>query len=172
MLKQMTHLVLIITLVGQFLLTPVMAMPRFLHALTHAHMSEMDSSDTRMKMSMAQAQAQQSSRVTSQVTYSSDLDTSSKVEMAMHHGEKECATLVANMMANNGDILIDCDALCEMMAAGGCISHCASPSGILIHPQFSLLIPESNGKVHTLSWSTQTVDLATFNPPPIWTSLT
>ena len=164
MLKQITHLVLIISLVGQFMLTPVMAMPRFLHAFTHAHMAEMNSSDTSMKMS--------SSTFTSQATYSSDSNTGSKAEMVMKHGEKECDMMVANMMTSDSDILIDCDALCEMMGEGGCVSHCASASGILIQAQFSLAPPESNGKVQTLSWSTQTTDLATFNPPPIWTSLT
>ncbi|WP_227993173.1 hypothetical protein [Shewanella sp. YLB-07] len=169
-MKQITHLVLIISLVGQFMLTPVMAMPRFLHAFTHAHMSEMDSSNIPMKMSMGQAL--QSSTIESQVTYFSDSDTGSKAEMVMTHGEKECDMMVASMSTSDSDILIDCDALCEMMGAGGCISHCASASGILIQAQFSLSSPESSGKVQTLSWSTQTADLATFNPPPIWISLT
>ncbi|AQS35501.1 hypothetical protein Sps_00281 [Shewanella psychrophila] len=170
MLKQITHLVLIISLVGQFLLTPVMAMPRFLHAFTHSHMAEMGSSDASMKMSMGQVQ--QSSTLTSKFTSPSDSDTGSKAEMIMKHGEKECDMMVANLTTSDSDILIDCDALCEMMGSGGCISHCASASGILIQAQFSLSSPESNGKVQTLSWSAQTSDLATFNPPPIWTSLT
>ena len=170
MLKQITHLVLIISLVGQFMLTPVMAMPRFLHAFTHAHMSEMDNSNTSMKMSMGQAP--QSSTFNSQVTYSSDASSTQKNEMGMKHGEKECDMVIANMTASDGNLLIDCDALCEMMGAGECISHCANASGILIQAPLSPSSPESSDKVHTLSWSTQTAEPATFNPPPIWTSLT
>ena len=166
MLKQITHLVLIISLVGQFLLTPVMAMPRFLHPLTH--ISDIDTSNTSMKMS--KGQVSQSSTFKSPVSYYSVASNSQKSEMTMKHGEKECDMVLANIMTRDGNVLIDCDVLCEMMGAEGCVSHYAS--GILIQAPLAPSAPGSSDKVQTLSWSTQTAEPATFNPPPIWTSLT
>ncbi|WP_076413393.1 hypothetical protein [Shewanella sp. UCD-KL12] len=159
MTKQLAHLVLIISLVGQFMLTPAMAMPSFLHAFTHAQMSQMDHGDNAMK---TLEPALQQSPTPNAIESISDTD------IVMQHGEKDCDMVVSNMSANNSDILIDCDALCEMMGAGDCISHCASATGILLQAQFDISSPESDGKVQTLSWSTQTIDPVHPNPPPIW----
>ncbi|QFU20620.1 hypothetical protein FM038_001165 [Shewanella eurypsychrophilus] len=167
MTKQLAHLVLIISLVGQFLLTPAMAMPSFLHAFTHAEMTHDDSSELMPVI-------QQSPTLTSSMMQSSIVDatTFSNEAGIMKHGEQDCDMMVSNMSSNDSDILIDCDALCEMIAAGDCVSHCASTTGILIQAQFTLTTPESSAPVQTLSWSTQTAELASVNPPPIWTRLT
>lgn len=157
MSKQLAHLVLIISLVGQFLLTPAMAMPSLLHAYSHAHMKAMEhDSDVSTEMLATQLQSELLSQQTFSLTNSPD-------------SEQSCSTMVNIKKPSNLDISIDCDALCEMMGVGECVSHCANATGILIQANFELLIPESSASIQTGFWSTQTAEPAPFNPPPIRT---
>ncbi len=141
------------------MLSPVMAMPRFLHSVTNV--SEIDNLNPSMLM-------HQSSNLTSQITIPADTDTDSKTYMVIKHGEKVCNMMTTNKTVSN--TRIKCNALCKMICAGRCVSH--GTSVILIETQLSLSSPESNDKVQTLSWSAQTSDLTPPNPPPIWTNLT
>ncbi|WP_299798025.1 hypothetical protein [uncultured Shewanella sp.] len=148
MSKQLAHLVLIISLVGQFLLTPAMAMPSLLHDYTHAQMSTMLHSGM------------------SPVAVSSDsLTTPHDTDMAMTHGQRDCDMAMSGHKLNGGPT-IDCDALCKMMGAGSCVSHCASATGILTQPQVSVISQESSGKVQADFWSPRTSELSSSNPPP------
>lgn len=171
MTKQLAYLVLIISLVGQLLLTPAMAMPSFLHAFAHAQMSNMthDEAPLPLLTSIKQSPTLLPSMVNTSLEAAQD-SSSSKVPMA--HGEQDCDMMMSNLAGSSRDILIDCDALCEMMGAGDCVSHCASATGILIQAQFTLISPVSTAPVQNSPWATQTADLASLNPPPIWTSLT
>lgn len=148
MSKQLAHLVLIISLVGQFLLTPAMAMPSLLHAFSHTQMSSMLHSDE------------------PPVAIPSDnLTTPHDIEKAMTHGQQDCDMAMSGLKVNDSPT-IDCDALCEMMGAGDCVSHCASATGILTQPQINLISQVSSDRVQSGSWSTQTVELSSSNPPP------
>ncbi|MBW8185310.1 hypothetical protein [Shewanella nanhaiensis] len=157
MSKQLAHLVLIISLVGQFLLTPAMAMPRLLHTYSHTQMNAMEhNSDINTEILATQLQSEFPPLQTLTLTNSPD-------------SEQSCSTMVNIKKSSNLDISIDCDALCEMMGVGECISHCSSATGILIQAHISLLSPESSGPIQTGFWSTQTAEPAPFNPPPIRT---
>ncbi|MFT5235672.1 MAG: hypothetical protein ACI90A_001035 [Shewanella sp.] len=161
MSKQLAHLVLIISLVGQFLLTPAMAMPSLLHAFSHTQMVTMDHHSS--KMTDRLSTPQQSAQLDNMLPQSNTpLDISS--------GEQSCDMMMPNMqMSDNAGAVIDCDALCEMMSSGECASHCASATGILIQAKFALALPESSAPIRTGSWSKQTAEPAPFTPPPIQT---
>lgn len=161
MSKQLAHLVLIISLVGQFLLTPAMAMPSLLHAFSHTKMMTLDNHSDEM---MVQLSTPQQSAAVNQVLLlsRSSIDTSSS--------EQSCDMMMSNMqMSDDSGVVIDCDALCEMMSAGDCVSHCASATGILIQAQFSHSLPESSTAIQTSSWSKQTAESTPFTPPPMRT---
>ncbi|ACA84495.1 hypothetical protein [Shewanella woodyi] len=160
MSKQLAHLVLIISLVGQFLLTPAMAMPSLLHAYSHAQMNDVEHDaagvstmiETAVK---SQLLPPQSPLLTGQ---SDTLDS-----------RQNCDAIAGILVNDNSDVSIDCDALCEMMGVGECVSHCANATGILIQANFALQVPESSASIQAGFWSTQTADPAPFNPPPIRT---
>lgn len=155
MSKQLAHLVLIISLVGQFLLSPAMAMPSLLHAFSHSQMSLLSDSELMPTVAMPV--------VTNQTQSNNSLP--ADADQAMTHGQQDCDMTMSGLSNNDGPA-IDCDALCEMMGAGNCASHCTSATGILTQPQISLISPETSGRVQSGSWSTQTVELSSSNPPP------
>lgn len=159
MSKQLAHLVLIISLVGQFLLTPAMAMPSLLHAFSHTQMVTMDHHSGEMATLLS---TPQQSALLDQMLPQSNTSTD------ISSSEQSCDMMMSNMqMSDDAGLVIDCDALCEMMSAGECASHCASATGILIQAKFALSLPESSAPIQTGSWSKQTTEPAPFTPPPI-----
>jgi|GEM_PF-6338578 len=157
MSKQLAHLVLIISLVGQFLLTPAMAMPSLLHAFSHAQMALTSDSELMPAETMP---------IVTDQTQSNDSPTRSHAtKNTMTHGQQDCDMAMSGLNNNDGPT-IDCNALCEMMGAGNCASHCASATGILTQPQISLISPKTSGRVQSGSWSTLTAELSSSNPPP------
>ncbi len=165
MSKQLAHLVLIISLVGQFLLSPAMAMPSLLHAFSHSQMSLLSNSElSESELSDSELMPTEAMPVVTNQTQSNN-SLPADADQAMTHGQQDCDMAMSGLSNNDGPT-IDCDALCEMMGAGNCASHCTSATGILTQPQISLISPETSGRVQSGSWSTQTVELSSSNPPP------
>ncbi|RTR28897.1 hypothetical protein [Shewanella atlantica] len=171
MSKQLAHLVLIISLVGQFLLTPAMAMPSLLHAFSHTQMSLISGSEhSDSELSNSELMSAETIPVVADQTLPNDnLHSSTNIDTApeqtMTHGQKDCDMAMSGLSNHDGPT-IDCDALCEMMGPGDCVSHCASATGILTQPQIDLISQVSSDRVQSGSWSTQTVELSSSNPPP------
>ncbi|WP_299802813.1 hypothetical protein [uncultured Shewanella sp.] len=140
MRKQIVYLVFFIALVGQFILSPAMAMPKYLHASSHA----------------AQHNEPQASHT--QTILANSLASSHSADTQMN-----CDSDMPNLSL----IKIDCDALCDILGAGNCVSHCVSAPGIIEQHQLSLISPNSTASVQTSFWSPQTVELSSSNPPPI-----
>ncbi len=138
MRKQIVYLVFFIALIGQFILSPAMAMPKYLHASSHA--------------------AHHIEPQASQVLLANSLTSALSSELQMH-----CDSDISSLSV----VKIDCDALCEIVGAGNCISHCVSAAGIIEQHQLSLTSPNSTASVQSIFWSLQTVELSSSNPPPI-----
>jgi len=165
MSKQLAHLVLIISLVGQFLLSPAMAMPNLLHAFSHAQMSLLSNSElSNSELSDSERMPAEAMPVVINKTQSNS-SLPEDANQAMTHGQQDCEMAMSGLSNNDGPT-IDCDALCEMLGAGNCASHCTSATGILTQPQISLMSPETSVRVQSGSWSPQTVELSSSNPPP------
>ncbi|MCG9713855.1 hypothetical protein L1D29_13615 [Shewanella insulae] len=136
--------VLIIALLGQFILTPAMAMPSALMSLMHGGQMEM-ALDKHMDMSLDVAQASHGA-VSGQ--------------MPMSHQGEPCKM-------STGSELVDCEALCAAMGPGDCMTHCASILGNLSAAVPSLTIHPLSGPIVISAWSLQTADLTPLSPPPI-----
>ncbi|MEC4727937.1 hypothetical protein HWQ46_20590 [Shewanella sp. D64] len=159
MSKQLTYLVLIISLVGQLLLTPAMAMPSLLHAFSHVQMMTVDNHSSEMIKLLSTPH---------QSTLLVPVSSHSNTTVESIHNQQSCGMIISNIpMPADVGITIDCDALCEMMGSGDCVSHCANATGILIQAQFALVLPESSAAIQTRSWSTQTAEPVPFTPPPM-----
>lgn len=140
MYKRFAHLALLISLVGQFLLSPAMAMPKFLHASSHAQQ------DIQQPLSMTPVQP---------VLLSSAVQAN------------QDATHCGNSSPSINTSMVDCDALCEMLGAGDCVSQCVSTAAIIEQMQFSITSPAVIQSLQTVFWSPQTADQSLVNPPPI-----
>ncbi|MCL1051634.1 hypothetical protein L2755_18650 [Shewanella abyssi] len=141
MWKRIAYLALLISLVGQFLLSPAMAMPKFLHASSHA--------------SQHIQQIEQASLPLEQVLISS-----------MGTSNQETSSCGSSMPSINAST-VDCDALCEILAAGDCVSHYISTPAIIEQEQFNLAVQQTAQSLQTAFWSPQTAEQASINPPPI-----
>lgn len=138
MTRILGKLFLIMALLVQFILTPAMAMPSALMSLMHGDNMEM------------------TQEMRSSMPLTSKLDAS----LQMSHQGKPCK------MAG-GNKLVDCEALCEAMGAGDCLTHCASTLGNLSASVPFLAIQPLSGPIVTAAWSLQSVDLTPLSPPPI-----
>ncbi|ABZ74859.1 conserved hypothetical protein [Shewanella halifaxensis HAW-EB4] len=142
MRKQIAYLAFFIVLVGQFILSPAMAMPKYLHASSHTY----------------QHIESQSSLVSTP-----PLITESNTLSDIADSQMNCASKVLNLTLVN----IDCDALCEMLGASDCVSSCVSAPGIVEQEQLPLTAQSSIASLQTIFWSLQTAELSSVNPPPI-----
>ncbi|MEZ9198340.1 hypothetical protein [Shewanella sp. 10N.286.54.B9] len=140
MYKRFAYLALLISLVGQFLLAPAMAMPKFLHASSHAQ---------------HHVQQQPINQSVDSIPFHSseyaDQDSSS------------CASSTVNINAS----VVDCDALCEILGAGDCVSQCVSTPAIIEQMQINITSPAVAQSVQSIFWSPQTAEHSLVNPPPI-----
>lgn len=148
MVKQLAHIALFIALIGQFILTPAMAMPRYLHASSHISQHQ----------GMAQHHKQTSHSLESNHAHHHSAKLQTSDSMAVN-----CASDMPNL--NLGKV--DCDALCEILGAGNCVSHCISAPAIIDQQQIAVTQPASTASMPTAFWSLQTVELSSVNPPPI-----
>ncbi|ABV89294.1 hypothetical protein [Shewanella pealeana] len=140
MRKQIAYLVFFIALVGQFILSPAMAMPKYLHASSHAEQ-----------------------HIEPQASHLQTLLTDSFASSLGADEQMNCDSEMPNLSL----VKIDCDALCDILGAGNCVSHCVSAPGIIEQHQLSLNYLNSTASVQTSFWSPQTVELSSANPPPI-----
>lgn len=140
MYKRFAHLALLISLVGQFLLSPAMAMPKFLHASSHAqHDIQQALSNTPVQPDLLSSAAQ----------------------------VNQDSTHCGNSSPSINTSMVDCDALCEMLGAGDCVSHCISTPAIMEQVQLKLAAQEAGQSLQTVFWSLQTAEQSLVNPPPI-----
>lgn len=140
MYKRFAYLALLISLVGQFLLSPAMAMPKFLHASSHA---------------------QQNIQQPLSITPAQPVLLSSTVQV------NQDSTHCGNSSPSINTSMVDCDALCEMLGAGDCVSHCISTPAIIEQTQLCLTPLKTGQSLQTVFWSPQTAELSLVNPPPI-----
>ncbi|MGS0681480.1 hypothetical protein ACVBIL_09990 [Shewanella sp. 125m-7] len=144
MRKQIAYLAFFISLVGQFLLSPAMAMPKFLHASSHITQQQLETKSILQSPALALLEAQLSSEHQTGATINCD-----------------------SKMPNVNFAKVDCDALCEMLGASDCVSSSVSAPGIVEQEQLMLTAQSSMASLQTRFWSLQTVDLSSVNPPPI-----
>jgi hypothetical protein len=141
MCKRIAYLALLISLVGQFLLSPAMAMPKFLHASSHP--------------SQHVQQIERASLPLDQVLISS---------MGVSNQETtSCGSRIPSINIST----VDCDALCEILGAGDCLSHCISSPAIIEQGQLNLDPQQAGQSLQTAFWSPQTAEKSSVNPPPI-----
>lgn len=140
MWKRITYLALLISLVGQFLLTPAMAMPKYLHASSHTsqHVQQVELTSLPINPALVS-------------------------EISIHQDAGNCGS--AMLSANSSPL--DCDALCQILGAGDCLSHCISSPAIMEQDLLSLFPQQAGQSLQTLFWSPQTAEKSSVNPPPI-----
>ncbi|ASJ98223.1 MULTISPECIES: hypothetical protein [Shewanella] len=137
MTRILGKLVLIIALLGQFILTPAMAMPSALVATMH-------SGQMSGHMQMTQT----------------EMPSQNELGRVMSHQGEPCQMSGVSQ-------LVDCEALCAAIGPGDCVSHCASILGALDASVPSLAVPDHSGPIVTSAWSLQTAELTPLSPPPI-----
>ena len=140
MYKRFAYLALLISLVGQFLLSPAMAMPKFLHASSHAQ------HDIQQQLTTAV----------------DELHSLELTQQANQHTDN-CSNSGVSINTN----MLNCDTLCELLAAGDCVSHCVSAPAIIEQLQLNLTPPAVVQSLQTGFWSPQTAEQSIVNPPPI-----
>ncbi|MCL1042640.1 hypothetical protein L2712_13420 [Shewanella marisflavi] len=137
MTRILGKLVLIIALLGQFILTPAMAMPSALVATMH-------SGQMSGHMQMTQT----------------EMPSQNELGRVMSHQGEPCQMSGVSQ-------LVDCEALCAAIGPGDCVSHCTSILGALDASVPSLAVPDHSGPIVTSAWSLQTAELTPLSPPPI-----
>ncbi|QYK12649.1 hypothetical protein K0I63_18300 [Shewanella rhizosphaerae] len=143
--------VLIIALLGQFILTPAMAMPSALMSLMHGG---------HMEMALDQGDMRLAHNMNPEMAPSTQASAKYETGMQMSHQGEPC-----KMSGDNS--LVDCEALCAAMGPGDCMTHCASTLGNLSAAVPSLTIQPLSGPIVISGWSLQTADLTPLSPPPI-----
>lgn len=149
--KQIAYLAFLVTIMGQFILAPVMAMPKYLIAPPHS----MAQQSATIQQSLTQA------TLFNQATQLDNLHEATSIAQA--NNSENCDS----NLSLHQSIKVDCDAVCEQLTASNCVSHCISTPGITDDSQLSLLISNSSSRIQTHFWSLQTVELSSKNPPPI-----
>ena len=140
MYKRFAYLALLISLVGQFLLAPAMAMPKFLHASAHV-------------------QQEVEQQLTHQSVQPMPFSSTVRVEQDSTH--------CGNSSPSINTSIIDCDALCEILGTGDCVSHCISTPAIIEQIQLDFASAALGQSLQTVFWSPQTAEQSLINPPPI-----
>ncbi|MGS0726885.1 hypothetical protein ACVBKF_11890, partial [Shewanella sp. 0m-11] len=144
-----------ISLVGQFILSPAMAMPKFLHASSHVYQPHVSENNQ-----------PQASLIPTAVLIAESF-------RLPHIADSQisCDSTAPNLDLDGlGDfslVEIDCDALCELLGADNCVSHYVSAPGIMEQEQFTTSAQSSTASVQTVFWSLQTAELSPINSPPI-----
>ncbi|OEG73803.1 hypothetical protein BEL05_15240 [Shewanella colwelliana] len=147
MMVNLAKAFLIIALMGQFILTPAMAMPNALLTLLHGQheMTAMSMGDNSRSEALAFSMVDES-------------------VMAKSHGDEPCMHLTADSKLLS---MIDCQAVCDALGSGNCMAHCASTLGSLIEPNLLVISIDLGGAIDSASWSLQTAELVQTSPPPI-----
>ncbi|MGS0676594.1 hypothetical protein [Shewanella sp. 30m-9] len=155
MRKQIVYLAFFISLVGQFILSPAMAMPKFLHASSHVY----------------QPHVSENNQPQASLIPTAELIAESFRLPHIADSQISCDSTAPNLDLDGlGDfslVEIDCDALCELLGADNCVSHYVSAPGIMEQEQFTTSAQSSTASVQTVFWSLQTAELSPINPPPI-----
>lgn len=155
--KQIAYLAFLVTIMGQFILAPVMAMPKYLVANTHS----MAQQNATIQPPLTQATLFNQATQLHNVNAIDNLHEATSI--AQTNNSENCDSNVSLHQS----IKVDCDAVCEQLTASNCVSHCISTPGITDDSQLSLLISNSSSRIQTHFWSLQTVELSSKNPPPI-----
>ena len=153
MRKQIAYLAFFITLVAQFVLSPAMAMPKFLHASSHALHQQ----------AMAVNAMKGVTAAPNHLSATTPFNDSSLAAELQGDDAMNCASNTVNLTLPK----IDCEALCDILGAENCASHGASAPGIIEQHLLAFNEPSSLASIQTRFWSLQTVELASTNPPPI-----
>ncbi|ABV89011.1 hypothetical protein [Shewanella pealeana] len=144
MARRLTHWVLLISLLGQFLLTPAMALPDQLHQL-EGHLPQ--------SIVLSDIEANFVKNELAQNDVSATNKASSLFSLVAEIGEQVSASL--------------CEASCQMLASGHCTSHSSCAPGLGPMCVLSLKQNISRGGIDGPSWSVKTVKLHIVTPPPI-----
>ncbi len=133
---------LIITLVGQFILTPAMGMPNALLSMLHSGQSEMSMEMTAMD----------------------SVSTSSDMENMMFHMNSSCS-----MAGSHSGLLsqLDCQSLCDIVGGGHCAAYNGSIPAIVELPSFEALKLLASETIPLSAWSVKTAEPTSLYQPPI-----
>ncbi|MCL1048600.1 hypothetical protein L2755_02980 [Shewanella abyssi] len=146
MLKRITHLFLVISLLGQFLLTPAMALPDLLHTVS------------KNQSATSESYPQQFSSV------SADSNVIDFVIVASETAESQ------QQLAQFGDLdtnyPLDCETFCQQLASGHCTTHGGCASGLHHLVSLALQFNLESERIIDPLWSVKTVTLHIVNPPP------
>ncbi|QQX79665.1 hypothetical protein JK628_19450 [Shewanella sp. KX20019] len=147
MLKRITHLFLVISLLGQFLLTPAMALPDLLHTASKNQTAASELYLQRTSSASAQAKLINFFSVDSEIT--------------------ESQQQLAQLGDLESDYVLDCETFCQELASGHCTTHGGCTSGLYHLVSLALQFNLESERVADPLWSVKTVTLHIVNPPPI-----
>ncbi|PKG58439.1 hypothetical protein CXF83_20690 [Shewanella sp. Choline-02u-19] len=143
MIKGLTHWVLLISLVGQFLLSPAMALPDILHTL--------DKSDIQIQQRLADTGK------TSLLINFSNIASSIETQYGEHGFLSDSRYIYG----------ANCDDVCQVLASGHCTTHAHCPIGLHLFTDLFPIQDKLEGKISESPWPIKTVTLHIVNPPPI-----
>ncbi|GIU12449.1 hypothetical protein [Shewanella sp. MBTL60-007] len=151
MARRIAHWVLLISLLGQFLLTPAMALPDQLHLL-------------------GQHQLQQLEEHLQQSVTQTDIEPSlAKGELSLNDMSAAIKDLsLYNLVAEIGEQVSTtlCEASCQMLSSGHCTNHSSCAPGLGSMCVLLLKQNISQEQIDGPSWSVKTVKLHVVTPPP------
>lgn len=128
-----------------------MAMPKFLHAASHA--------SPHVQVSMPDMPQESLDRLAMACTQAADMESVANGETS----SSDCQPGMQDIPPH----MLDCDLICALMGAGDCLSQSVSAPAIINQAQLIWDSANSDRSIQTIFWSPQTVELTLLNPPPI-----
>lgn len=155
MLKRLTHLFLVISLLGQFLLTPAMALPDLLHTV----------SQNQIGTSVPSSSSYSSPSIYSNMIDSETADSETAyLQIAQSQQHKPGKSV--QLAEFEPSFVLDCELFCQEVASGHCISHGSCAPGLHSFVSLALQINLESKKIVEPTWSVKTTILHIVNPPP------
>ncbi|MBL4912951.1 hypothetical protein [Shewanella schlegeliana] len=154
MARHLAYWVLLFSLLGQFLLTPAMALPDQLHRLGQVHLQEpLQQSPILFNSELSIVDSSGAVADASATQIDSSLFSNQLFSLVAEFGEQVSASL--------------CEASCQMLSSGHCTSHSSCAPGLASMGILSLKQNIGQGRVDGPSWPVKTVKLHVVTPPPI-----
>ncbi|ABZ78327.1 conserved hypothetical protein [Shewanella halifaxensis HAW-EB4] len=154
MARRFAHWVLLFSLLGQFLLTPAMALPDQLHRLGQVHLQEpLQQSAILLNSELSIADSSGSVTDASATQIDSSLFSNHLFSLVAEFGEQVSASL--------------CEASCQMLSSGHCTTHSQCTAGL--DSNISLLLNQdiTTDKIESPAWSVKSALLQIVMKPPI-----
>ncbi|MCG9730235.1 hypothetical protein L1D44_10275 [Shewanella sp. Isolate13] len=157
MARRFAHWVLLFSLLGQFLLTPAMALPDQLHQFGQSYLQEFEQ---HLQQSAVQLNSEPS------IT---DSRVSPNDASYTHIDPSLFSDNLFNLVADFGEQVnaLLCEASCQMLSSGHCTNHSSCAPGLASPCVLSLKQNIGQEQIDGPSWSVKTFKLHVVTPPPI-----